>query len=168
MKNNKTLSKTTIKKPRGQQPKYFSWMDRIAKKLANEGKKQKDIYDILGISEATGIKYKKEHPSFAKALEEGYEDPIKVAEGVLYKLVKGYEYDSEQVVVVSDGAQLGSHWEKVPVKKVVEPNLRAAEYALNNWKPRKKYPNDGYGEMLEVNGKMEYKVIPDEILEDKE
>lgn len=167
----KTLTKKEtkiVKKPRGQQPKYFPWMDDIAKKLANEGKKNKDIYEFLGICEATGIKYKKEHPSFAKAMDDGYKDPIKIAENNLFKLVEGYEYDSEQIVVVSDGAQLGSHWEKVPTKKVVEPNLRAMEYFLNNRKPRKSNPIDGWGEMLEITGKMEYKVIPDEILEDKE
>jgi hypothetical protein len=164
----KTKTNIVIKNPVGQQPKYFPWMNKVAETLAREGKNQKYIYKVLGISEATGIKYKKEHKDFAKALEDGYEDPIKVAESVLYKLVKGYEYDSVQVAIISDGGQIGSHWEKVPIKKVVEPNLRAVEFALNNWKPRKQYPLDGYGEMLEINGKMEYKVIPDDELEDKE
>lgn len=164
----KTKEITQTKKPVGREPKYAPWMNDVAKRLAKEGHKQKDIYKILGISEVTGISYKNKYKEFSLALEKGYEDPVKVAEKILYKLVKGYEYDSEQVVVVSDGAQMGSHWEKAPIKKVVEPNLRAVEYALNNWKPRKKYPDDGYGEMLEVTGKMEYKVIPDEILEDKE
>jgi hypothetical protein len=155
-----------IKNPVGNQPKYSKWMDQIAKSLASEGKKQAYIYKILGISEATGISYKKKYESFAKSLEEGYADPIKVAEEKLYKLVKGYEFDSEQIVTLSDGGMLGSHYERVPVKKRIEPNLRAIEFALNNWKPRKTNPLDGYGEMLEISGKMEYKVIPDDELEE--
>jgi hypothetical protein len=66
--NKKTLPKETIKKHRGQQPKYYSWMCGVAEKLAKQGTKQKEIYKILGISEATGIKYKKEHPEFAKGI----------------------------------------------------------------------------------------------------
>lgn len=164
----KTLINKTNKKPVGREPKYAPWMCDYAKRLAKQGTKQKEIYKILGITEATGISYKKKYPEFNKAVLEGYKDPVKVAEEKLYKLVKGYEFNSEEIVVISDGSQIGSHWERVPVKKRIEPNMNAIKYALNNWKPRKTNPLDGYGEMLEVTGKMEYKVIPDEILEDKE
>lgn len=164
----KTTKKILTKKPLGREPKYSPWMCDIAKRLASEGKKQKAIYKILGIAEATGISYKNKYKEFSKALEEGYADPVKVAENMLYKLVKGYEFDSEQLVVLSDGNLLGSHYERVPIKKRIEPNLRAVEYALNNWKPRKMNPLDGYGEMLEVTGKMEYKIIPDDELEPDE
>jgi hypothetical protein len=167
---NKKLTKTKViiekKNPVGREPKYQKWMCEVAERLANQGNKQKDIYKALGISEVTGISYKNKYKEFSLALEKGYEDPIKVAEKVLYKLVKGYEYDSEQIVTVGIGPGF-SEVERVKIKKVIEPNLRAVEYALNNWKPRKTNPLDGYGEMLEVNGKMEYKVIPDDELEDK-
>lgn len=149
----KTLTKketNIVKKPRGQQPKYYPWMCQVAKTLANDGKNQNYIYKALGICEATGIKYKKEHPEFAKALEDGYKDPIKIAEDKLHKLVKGYEFDSEQIVVVSDGNKNGSHVERVPIKKRVEPNLRAIEYFLNNRKPRKDNPKDGWGETTKI------------------
>jgi hypothetical protein len=162
----KTKEINLNKKPVGREPKYQKWMCEVAERLANQGNKQKDIYKALGISEVTGISYKNKYKEFSLALEKGYEDPIKVAEKVLYKLVKGYEFNSEQIVVVSDGSQIGSHWERVPTKKRIEPNLRAVEYALNNWKPRKTNPLDGYGEMLEVSGSINYKVIPDDNLED--
>jgi predicted transcriptional regulator len=164
----KTIKNNVLKKPLGREPKYAIWMCEIAKRLASEGKKQKSIYKILGITEATGISYKNKYKEFSKALEEGYADPVKVAENMLYKLVKGYEFDSEQIVVLSDGNLHGSHYERVPVKKRIEPNLRAVEFALNNWKPRKMNLLDGYGEMLEISGKIEYKVIPDDELEEKE
>ena len=139
-----------IKNPVGNQPKYAKWMDQVAKILASEGKNQGYIYKVLGISEATGILYKKKYETFAKSLEEGYANPIKIAEDKLYKLVKGYEFDSEQIVVLSDGNQLGSHYERVPIKKRIEPNLRAIEYFLNNRKSKKENPKDGWGNSTEI------------------
>lgn len=164
----KTLKNNREKKPRGRQIKYEPWMAKVAERLARQGTNQKIIYKILGICEATGIDYKKKYKTFNKALESGYTDPVKIAEDKLFRLVKGYEFDSEELLVVSDGSQIGSHVERVPIKKRVEPNLRAIEFFLKNRKSRKQFPNDGWGEMLEVLGTMEYKVIPDEILEDKE
>jgi hypothetical protein len=161
----KTKENTINKKPVGREPKYQKWMCEVAERLANQGNKQKDIYKALGISEVTGISYKNKYKEFSLALEKGYEDPIKTAEKVLYKLVKGYEYDSEQIVTVGVG-QGFSQVERVKIKKVIEPNLRAVEYALNNWKPRKTNPLDGYGEMLDISGSVNYKVIPDDNLED--
>jgi hypothetical protein len=63
----------------------------------------------------------------------------------------------------------GSHVERVKVIEHYEPNLRAIEYFLNNKKPRRKYPDDGYGEMIDIehSGNLNYKIIPDDELEDK-
>jgi hypothetical protein len=147
----KTKNTITIEKPDGRgNPKYAKWMNDVAKTLAKEGKNQNYIFKVLGISDASGIKYKKLYPDFAKSLEDGYKDPRKVAEDKLYKLVKGYEFDSEQIVVVSDGNLQGSHVERVPVKKRIEPNLRAIEYFLNNRKSRKENPKDGWGNTTEI------------------
>jgi hypothetical protein len=165
----KTLINKNIEETRGRDPKYQPWMNEVAKTLAKEGKSNKYIYKVLGICEATGIDYKKKYPTFNKALDEGYQDPIKIVENNLFILAKGYsESNREKLFVVSDGSKIGAHVERVKVVEHFEPNLRAIEYFLNNKKPRKLYPEDGYGEMLEVSGKMEYKVIPDELLEDKE
>jgi hypothetical protein len=157
-KNNKSVNKKIVKikkiKPieetRGRDTKYGKWMDGIAERLAKEGYSQKAIYKFLDITEASGIAYKKKYESFYKALENGYQDPIKVAEGKLFKLVKGYEFDSEQIVVVSDGSAIGGHVERVPIKKRIEPNLRAVEYFLNNRKSRKENPKDGWGNTTEI------------------
>jgi hypothetical protein len=152
---NKKIIKTKKIKPleetRGRDTKYCKWMDGIAEKLAKEGYSQKVIYKFLNITEASGIAYKKKYESFHKALENGYADPVKVAENKLFKLVKGYEFDSEQIVVVSDGSAIGGHVERVPIKKRIEPNLRAVEYFLNNRKSKKENPKDGWGNSTEID-----------------
>jgi hypothetical protein len=151
---NKKIIKTKKLKPveetRGRDTKYAKWMDGIAERLAKDGYSQKAIYKFLNITEASGISYKKKYESFYKALENGYKDPVKIAENKLFKLVKGYEFDSEQIVVVSDGSAIGAHVERVPVKKRIEPNLRAVEYFLNNRKSRKENPKDGWGNTTEI------------------
>jgi hypothetical protein len=166
----KSSKKTLEIKPkietRGRNPKYEKWMDNVAKALASQGCKELYIFTVIGVSETTGISYKKKYPSFAKAIEEGKAEPIKNIENNLYKLAKGYTATKrEKIFIVSDGNQRGSHVERVKTKEYYEPNLRAIEYFLNNKKPRRKFPDDGYGEMIEINGKMEYKVIPDDELE---
>lgn len=174
-KNSKKIVKTKEKPKtrangkdvRGRDAKYAPWMNGVANRLAKEGYSQKQIYHFLGISEATGIKYKDEYEEFFKALQDGYQNPITVAEKKLFKLVKGYEFDSEQIVVVSDGSQIGAHVERVPIKKRVEPNLRAIEYFLNNRKSKKEFGKEGWGEEVSVehSGSLEYKITNDEELE---
>ena len=157
-----------IVKPVGRESKYQPWMDNVAKALAKEGKKDSDIYKVLGVSEVTGIGYKKKYPSFLKSINDGKAEPIKIAENNLFKLVQGYSAENrEKLFVVSDGNNLGSHVERVEVVEHFEPNLRAIEFFLNNKKPRKQFPEDGYGEVIEVNRTMNYSVIPDDI-EEKE
>ena len=165
----KTLEKDSKIETRGRDPKYQPWMDSVAKALAKEGRKDLYIYKVLGICEATGISYKKKYPSFNKAMDDGFAEPIKVIENNLYKLAKGYsETNREKLFVVSGGSQIGSHVERVKVIEHYEPNLRAIEYFLNNKKPRRKYPDDGYGEMIDIehSGNLNYKIIPDDELEE--
>ncbi|MDD5651526.1 MAG: hypothetical protein PHF86_14120 [Candidatus Nanoarchaeia archaeon] len=152
MANKKNLKKETNQnKKRGCPTKYQPWMDNVAKALATKGFIERDIFSILGISEPIGIKYKKLYPSFSKSLKEGAENKIKTAEKRLYDLAKGYKFRSEKIVVVSDGNNAGSHVERVPITLRSEPNLRAIEYILNNRKPRKKFPEDGWGDIKEID-----------------
>jgi len=165
----KTTDKTKInvitKKSRGRPTKYLPIYVEQAKKLAIKGLIDKDIYDVLGISEPIGIKWKKKYPEFDKALKQGKKDyDSEQIESKLKKLANGYKFKSEKIVVISDGNQNGSHWERVPIIERVEPNLGAIkEWLWNRNSQRWKNKVD-----IEHSGKMEYKVIPDEILEDKE
>jgi hypothetical protein len=126
---NKKFTKTNQiidnKKPVGRPSKYLPIFAEQAKKLAMKGLIDKEIYDILGIAEINGIKWKKKYPEFDKALNEGKRNINQEVENKLIDLALGYEFDSEQIVIVSDGSQIGSHWERVPVKKRIEPNLGA-------------------------------------------
>jgi len=164
-KNNSQTSTKKLKETKlGRDPKYAIWMNNVAKKLAFEGWIDKDIYEALGICEATGINYKKKYPEFLKALNEGKSNPNKQVEQKLLERALGFTFDSEKIITLSDGAQIGSHWEKVPIKEYVIPDVGAMKEWLWNRDPtRWKNKHD-----VNVTGKMEYKVIPDEILEDKE
>ena len=126
---NKKVIKTKVinnkKNPVGRPTKYLPVYAEQAKKLAIKGLIDKEIYNILGISEVTGIEWKKKYPEFNKALNEGKRNINQEVENKLIDLALGYEFDSEQIVIVSDGSQIGSHWERVPVKKRIEPNLGA-------------------------------------------
>jgi hypothetical protein len=121
----KTKENTINKKPVGREPKYQPWMNDVAKRLAKEGKIDKEIYIILGISEVTGISYKKKYLEFLKSLTEGQRNINQEVENRLIDLALGYEYDAEKPIVVSDGNQIGSHVEIIKYKEKLHPNLGA-------------------------------------------
>jgi len=138
MKTNKIIKIVPPKKPVGRPSKYNSSFAEIAKKLAMKGLIDKEIYNILGISEPIGIGWKKKYPDFDKALKIGKKDyDSENIESKLKKLANGYKFDSEKIVVVSDGQSLGSHIERVPIKERVEPNLGAIKEWLHNRNPER-------------------------------
>lgn len=121
----KTKETTRIKKPVGREPKYQKWMCEVANRLAKEGKIDSEIYKILGISEVTGISYKKKYPDFLKALNDGKRNINQEVENRLLDIALGYEYETEKALVVSDGKELGAHVEVVKIKEQLHPNLGA-------------------------------------------
>jgi hypothetical protein len=128
----KTKEKNNKKETRGRKPKYSPWMNEVAKRLSSKGLTNKDIYFFLGISEPVGIEYKNKYPEFAKSLKEGKKHPTERVKEALLKRALGYNYDSEKIVVLSDGSQVGSHYERVPVKEHVIPNIVAQKLWLYN------------------------------------
>jgi transposase len=168
MNTKKITKKTKViipnKKPVGRPTKYLPIYAEQAKKLAIIGLIDKEIFDILGISEVTGIEWKKKYPEFAKSLKEGKEFPDKKVVAALFDNAIGKEYETEKALVVSDGKDYGAHIEIVKVKEYHPGNVTAQIYWTKNRLPKEWRDKVD----LEHSGKMEYKVIPDEILEDKE
>jgi len=160
----KTKKNETIKNTRGRPTKYLPVYAEQAKKLAMKGLIDKEIYDILGIAEVTGIEWKKKYPDFAKSIKEGKEFPDHQVVSALYQNAIGGEYITKKPIVVSDGAQIGSHIEMVEVVERIPANVTAQIYWTKNRLPKEWRDKVD----MEHSGKMEYKVIPDEILEDKE
>jgi hypothetical protein len=165
----KTKKIISLKNPVGRPTKYLPVYAKQAKKLAMKGLIDKDIYEILDITEVTGIEWKKKYPEFLKSFNEGKETVNKQVEKKLLEKAMGYEQPNrEKLFVVSDGSQIGAHVERVKVTEYYEPDLGAIKYWLNNRKPLLKNPDDGWGDVskLDVSGSVNYKVIPDDNLED--
>jgi hypothetical protein len=161
--NKKTKENINTKKPVGRPTKYLPVYAKQAKKLAMKGLIDKDIYEILDITEATGIDWKKKYPDFLKSFNEGKETVNKQVEKKLLEKALGYEQlNREKLFVVSDGSQIGAHVERVKVTEYYEPDLGAIKYWLNNRKPLIKNPDDGWGDVskLELTGNIDYTVTP--------
>lgn len=103
-----------------------------ARELAGNGKTQRDIAEVFEVNEHTIGEWKQRHPEFAAALALGKEDASDAVERALFQRATGYTWDSEKIVVVSDGGQAGSHVERVPIKEHVPPDVAAAKYWLGN------------------------------------
>lgn len=115
--------------------KYDSHYEKIAKTLIEKGLINKEVYEILGISEVTGIEWKKKYPKFKQAFIEGKKNRVERIKFAAVKSAVGFTIPSEEIVVVSDGKDMGSHWERVPVVKYYPPNPSMIKYYLNNrWK----------------------------------
>jgi hypothetical protein len=127
--------------------KYDSKYDIIAYKLALKGLKNKEIYEILNITEPTGIHWKRDYPSFKESINKGRKELKNVlVEKSLMKLAIGFHSNTQKALVVSDGKDLGAHVEKVTVKEYNPPQIQAVKYFLNNRKPEKDFPGEGWSE----------------------
>jgi hypothetical protein len=166
-KNSQTLEKSIKRgkgRPKNSGEKWNPVYIEIVKELANEGYIESEIQRLIHISVATFNKWKKDHPEFLKALKAGKENPDKQVVKALFENALGGEYVTKKPIVVSDGSQVGSHIEMVEVKERIPANVTAQIYWTKNRLPKEWRDKVD----LEHTGKMEYKVIPDEILEDKE
>lgn len=166
-KNNETLVKSIKRskgRPKNSGEKWNPIYIEIVKELANEGYIESEIQRLIHISVATFNKWKKDHPEFLKSLKEGKENPDKQVVKALFENAIGGEYITKKPIVVSDGSQIGSHVEMVEVKERIPANVTAQIYWTKNRMPKEWRDKVD----MEHSGKMEYKVIPDEILEDKE
>lgn len=108
-----------------------------AEKLCKLGLTDKEMADIFGCSESTLNLWKIEHPDFSESIKRGKElADANVAER-LYQRAMGFEHDSEEIKVVSNGGGEGSEVVKVPIRKIYPPDTTAAIFWLKNRQKKK-------------------------------
>lgn len=101
-------------------------------KLCKLGATDKEIAGFFCVVESTINKWKLEHSEFSESIKKGKVlADANVAER-LYQRAMGYEHDSEEIKVVSDGPGAGSSIERVPVRKIYPPDTTAAIFWLKN------------------------------------
>lgn len=105
---------------------------RLAREMSAKYKTQAEMAEVFGVRVATISEWKRDHPNFAYAIAQGKEDAHDHVERSLFERATGYTFDSEKIVVVSDGGQSGSHVERIPIKEHVPPDPTSIKYLLNN------------------------------------
>lgn len=102
---------------------------RIAKilELAKQGKTEQDIADIIGVHIDTLALWKRNDLSLLMALKEGKLEADQLVEASLFKRALGMQYYEES------SSQNGP----ISLQKYALPDVRAAQYWLNNRQPKK-------------------------------
>lgn len=122
--------------PHWNNQKYHPECDEIAKRLGKLGFRDCEISAIFGIAESTLKRWKKNHPSFNKALKEGklFAD-LEVMESV-HQRATGYSYEEvtkeAPLFEESDGEQDGALKVTKIVKKHVPADATLARFWLQN------------------------------------
>ncbi len=114
--------------------KYNSeYHDNWAWSLAMKGATDQEIATAMGISKRTVERWKKDHESFAKALEVGKESADATVEKTLYMKATGFDVKDVEQFIDRDPAtgEVVSCKEKVFVKHM-PPDTMAIMYWLNN------------------------------------
>lgn len=106
-------------------------------KLCKLGATDKELADFLEIAESTLNAWKLEYPDFSESIKKGKDLADANVAQRLYERAMGFEHDSEEIKVVSDGKGEGSSIERVPIRKVYPPDSTAAIFWLKNRQPGK-------------------------------
>lgn len=113
-------------------PEYH---DDWAWSLASKGAIDDEISAAFGISVRTLHRWKKDYPTFAKALEYGKGIADAKVEKKLYEMATGYDYEETESIVEMDANGRQKPLKVKKTKKHVPPNVLAQMYWLNNRKP---------------------------------
>lgn len=116
---------------------YKDVFNEQARKLCLLGAIDRELADFFEINEDTLHEWKKVHPKFSESIRAGKEYADANVAGRLYERAMGFEHDSEEIKVVSDGAGAGSSVERVKVRKVYPPDTAAAIFWLKNRQKKK-------------------------------
>jgi hypothetical protein len=121
---------------KGRPTKYDTAFNEQVEKFAKLGATDAEIADFLGIVESTLNEWKKTYPEFSESIKRGKIIADSNVADRLYQRAMGFEHDSEEIKVVSDGNNQGSSVERVPVKKIYPPDPTAAIFWLKNRRPK--------------------------------
>lgn len=117
----------------GAPPKYRADVHpRILAVLVRNGARNSEIAEAFGISEKTISKWAIKHPEFREALHASLHECTKHVERALYHRAVGYQ---RPAVKVGFSAKTGRVW-RAPYVEVVEPDMQAIQYWLNNRAPQ--------------------------------
>ena len=124
---------------RGRKSKYDTLVkprfDDILKWLRN-GATEKQIYQNLGINEATFYRYKAEKSEFCEVLKKGQESLVEQLRGALIKKALGFEYkESKRITKYEDGNEIiqTEEYTKQSLPDVAAANLLLKNYDKENW-----------------------------------
>jgi len=130
---------TPKKAIKGKKGRPSAWKDEYLEqsyKLALLGLTDTQMADVFGVSEQTFNTWKKIHPGFLESLKRGKQTADANVGQRLYERAMGFEHDSEEIKVVSDGIGMGSSIVRVPIRKVYAPDTVAAIFWLKNRQPK--------------------------------
>lgn len=116
----------------GRKTKYKKENCEQVEKLCKLGATDKEIADFFNVAESTVNLWKKNHKEFSESIKRGKTLADANVADRLYQRAMGFEHDSEEIKVVSDGQGLGSSIERVPVRKIYPPDTTAAIFWLKN------------------------------------
>tara|TARA_R110000803_G_C11989469_1_gene321861 strand:+ start:14020 stop:14559 length:540 start_codon:yes stop_codon:yes gene_type:complete len=160
-KATKKARKKRIKKPdplkNGRPSKLDKTLKTVALNLYAQGKTDKQVADICGVSEASINNYKKADPKFFESIKDAKADPDKEVEDALFKRAIGYDEPEQKFMSVSCGMNQGSYVETIDTIHHYPADVKAAEFWLKNRKPdtwREKKEVD-----LTVNNEFAAKII---------
>lgn len=123
-------------RPTGYKPEYAD----LARKFCLLGATDKQLAEFFEVNEDTIYEWKKRHPNFSESIREGKDRADAEIANSLYHRAKGYEHEAEEIKVVSEGNNLGSRIERVPVIKRYPPDTRAIQFWMTNRRRAKVEP----------------------------
>lgn len=133
----------------GRPPTYKADYARQAKLFAERGATDKEIAELLGVTDRTVRAWKHKHPEFDAALRVGKDAADDRVERALYERAVGYSFDSEKVMQ-NNGVPI-----RVDTVTHLPPDVQAAMYWLNNrrgfaWKQKVEHSHDVVGNLADA------------------
>lgn len=108
---------------------YTESLDEVVYKLCLLGATDREMADIIGVTEQTLNNWKKAHPSFFESLKRGKEQADAEIAHKLYHRAKGYSHEDTHISIA--GGQVIA----TPIMKHYPPDTTACIFWLKNRQP---------------------------------